>query len=534
MKIALAVQEREEASIVDILNDMEQIRNEQLNGPVSNASKNSYLSSAAQLSSILESLGDSKLSGKIKSLLKARDKNPELLFYDYSQESFWVEAKKEFTKDLDGLLIGLTGDDFNGLNHKHHLWNAIKYFGTEEWEIKDKLRVYDTILAYNAPDSEEFKQSLLLELERKNVIVWNDALRVSNPKDLDMILALASRTDFNKLGAIMALDKKGRDGIKEKYKNASITDNFTYDNKSSIKAKTARFWRDLITWTTPISNWFISGFTDDVIGKLDRYLEKHGEHGLSYGSTGERYRYYTNLGAAFGGLIGGSMLGFGLFTGAFADPISWSGLYILVSSFQQSMVNLYKHDSWRYDYTLPHGSNSLHGLLLQIPFSFYEFAMKDTFENRKKDFLVSFQLKKPTFNNPKSITGKSHNYQPLLEELASLNLSQESEENLTWSIQNYHTQGEHFAAELLKKNKKSGWDRRHLAREHNALVLYDMQDYSQYKKISALVCFKDERYALTYISQNDKAADFDSISGLLSKAIHPKKKLEELSKLTVP
>lgn len=532
------ISEQEEPSIVDILRGMEKKRIEQIEDFFPNESKNDYLSSAAQLSYMLESLTDSSLRKKIQRLIKFRDSKPELLFYDHSEDDFWSLTEKEFTKNLDELLIGLTGDDFNGLNHKHHLWNAIKYLGTEEWEVKDKLIVYDTILPFCNPDSEEVKQNLLSDLEMKNVVAQEGILRVKNPKDLDEILAIASRTRYTELEVTMSLNKKGRAEIDREYGKIAMIYDVPNNSNSDKGAKVARFWRKAIKYTTPLSNWFISGLTDTMVIKLNKYFEKYGEDDLTYGDTDGGYRLYANWGAGFGAITGMSIIASSgvlvemneeYANTLYLEEIFFGGLYLLASSIQQAVVNGFRHRSWMYN---PHGNYALHGLLAQIPFSLYN--NWPDFGIRKKDFLVKFSLERPK----PDMTGKPmtlHNYQDHLENLASLTLSEKLEENLNWSRQNFHTQGEYFATKLLKSNNEEGFgNSKYLAREHNALIFYDGTSYSPYKKISALVCFKDERYAITYITRSDKAEDFDSISRLLSQNTIPQNKLEELEKLTSP
>ncbi len=143
-------------SAIQIMHTMQKIRtemfahtpeNEQLSlsERISPERKNEYLHLAYRLGSCIDGLKEGDFTEELRSITEALNSNPNLFSYDPLLESS-NNFNQEFISSLNRALIFLTQDDFRGLIDKHHLLNGIKYLGSKDDSLENRLICYDTIL----------------------------------------------------------------------------------------------------------------------------------------------------------------------------------------------------------------------------------------------------------------------------------------------------------------------------------------------------------------------------------------------------
>ncbi len=115
-----------------------------------------------------------------------------------------------------------------------------------------------------------------------------------------------------------------------------------------------------------------------------------------------------------------------------------------------------------------------------------------------------------------------HNYHAKICEIAELQLPDAAEQNLTWSMRNHNTQGKDFEKAIRALLEKGIEYRSHLNRECNALSLFNRTEFGPWQKVSVVVCFPGQRYALTYVSPRETSLpDFQPISTILAASEKP-------------
>ena len=506
-----------EGDVISVLNSMETIRREELvSNRIGDNKKNEYLHLAVRLASGIEALADEKTLGKMDFVVKQLDRNPALMAYDYLQDGFWRESEPEFTRSLDQLLIGLKQDSFSGLEDKHHLLNALKYLGSKDEELKKRLEIYDTILPFNTPSMERNRKLFLASLEKYGKIdVKNGGLKVREAKDLDKLLNAAGFFGFSDVDVVLSPAELNT--IEKKYNPIALED------QSEVKgelenSKFAKAFGKIKFLTYPI------------LGNASGYVQRTLENKLGKKNfDGEDASPVSCLTNVVGSIL---YLGYGAFYAITSEnPVPFFSTVSALSAgvmFTQEMVRTTIADSMQ--------KRVLGNLTGKILFSPLDLGLYLKYGRLDKNEKNLFGINLTNLRSPEdhSYNGKKvgHNYHVRLEELAQKQLPDKVEDNLTWSLENHHTQGKRFKRRLYNAGKIDGFQsKRHLDRELGALTLYDVLNAGPYQKTSAIVCFKGKRYVMTYVT-GKKENDFNAVSNLLSTDKKMNEKISELSSLT--
>ena len=109
-----------------------------------------YLHLTYRLASGIRAIADKTLFEKMQAIAGAMERNSALLSYDPRQDGYWQKKEKRFVRTLDELLINISGENFQTLDAKHHLLQAVKFLGAAEMPFEEKARVYETITPFGA------------------------------------------------------------------------------------------------------------------------------------------------------------------------------------------------------------------------------------------------------------------------------------------------------------------------------------------------------------------------------------------------
>src|SRR3989338_9754321 len=154
--------------ISKIIKSMSEIRAETVTSTgISNEKKDEYLHLAYRLASGIEGIADNGMFSKMQRITKILEKNNVLLKYDPMQDGYWRKREKEFVQTLDDLLFSVVKDDFETIETKHHVLQAVKYLAVEGSPFKEREEVYDTILPFHGPsklENNDFGRKLLGKL----------------------------------------------------------------------------------------------------------------------------------------------------------------------------------------------------------------------------------------------------------------------------------------------------------------------------------------------------------------------------------
>ena len=104
--------------------------------------------------------------------------NPALMDYDPLQDAFWKRAEPKFLKSLEDLLIGIVREDFQTVESKHHVLQAIKYLGCEGMDKQKRAEIYDSIEpfkgAFLTPKEQGIWKTIASLLFGSSYEVWDD------------------------------------------------------------------------------------------------------------------------------------------------------------------------------------------------------------------------------------------------------------------------------------------------------------------------------------------------------------------------
>ncbi|MBI5065005.1 hypothetical protein HZA97_02105 [Candidatus Woesearchaeota archaeon] len=510
-----------QSSLVKILTSMESLRREQMKeNLISDESKNEYLHLTYRLASILEGFArdekeNSVLTDRMQLVMDVVSKNNALLSYDFLQDDFWRGVEPEFSKTLDLILIRLKGDAFSGLQDKHHIINAIKYLAGSNLSFDDKVEVYDTILPYNTPNTklnEKFFKEKMKELGIEGNIE-DLILEAKNVKNLDSLLYSASLVGVSRVKVKM--DYELYQKKYSKYSNAMIID------VSEVKGRLAKLQKAKKHSKKPAGIKSFFGFGN----KEQEYLETE-EEPLEINKEQKIALVMFDLTRDVTYLESKHSKNLDLedFESGEDDDFT--------DDFDDDSESCVIGSDWNYDPNLglqqKKGSNDNFGSLL-VPLGYSKNKKSHKKQNKIDELLSACDKKTKKRENTHSEGKKEHNNHPLLEQLAQKVVEQEN--NLVWSRENHHTQGKYFSKELLQGIKLGEFqNQEYLERECGARTFYDLLQSGPYNKTTAIVCFKDERYALTLI--NESELDFAALSKIFAQQKSCEEKINSVAELT--
>ena len=101
------------------------------------------------MASGIEGIADNGMFSKMQRITKILEKNNILLSYDPLQDGYWKKREKEFVQTLDDLLFSVVKDDFETIETKHHILQAVKYLAVKDSSFEERELIYNTILPFN-------------------------------------------------------------------------------------------------------------------------------------------------------------------------------------------------------------------------------------------------------------------------------------------------------------------------------------------------------------------------------------------------
>ncbi len=482
-----------EGDISKILKSMSEIRAETVTErKLSDAQRDEYLHLAYRLASGIEGLSDNGMFSKMQRITKILEKNNVLLSYDPMQNGFWKKREKEFVQTLDDLLFSIVKDDFETIETKHHVLQAVKYLAVKDSSFEERESIYNTILPFNKailPKDrflERFKGSFFgkeYRVEKTDDLT----LRVfGRCKDLDSLLEDVHGLGYKKM--IVDINSRDDDRIK-KERGFTVT---KIDGDIS-NAKLRKIVSNTIKYTIPISY--------PIIGTLPMFLQKRledyvGSEWATFRNPGHKFSRYAS--SILGGMV------FGTIGGIITDH-EFYAIPMMDSMF-------------RVVFRLIDGRLALGILPAEIgmlPLNLYLRNKKDV--SYRAEILLEKDDKK---------TIKQEDKIKYLEKIATAEVPEDVERNLVWGTDNNSNFANKFIAYLqsVVKDDGSGVNTK-INKKHNALVYHNALDSDGYKKNSGTFCFNGKRYLVTAIGEDNNFVD--SATEILSNS----KTIEEKARL---
>ncbi len=502
--ITIELEEKDvQQDIVTIINGMEAIRQEQIaDRNITEEKKNEYLHLTYRLASAIEGIAEEGLVKNIQKVVDAIEKNPELLCYDYLQDCFWKNAEPEFSFHLDKVLIKLKGDDFSGLQDKHHVVNALKYINSKEEPLEKRLNVYDTILPFNDHASDYNEKLFREELKKRGIKSVESSrgltLRVKNTKNLEKAISAAKSLGFKSVMTVMTHNKYDKLAKTKKYDSMVL--DVEHDVYSGLYGRLGNL---KIKKIPKILYPIFGAFPKKIKENLEERLGSHNFDSESASNISGGFNAVASLVSVFTSLILLSLDNPPIAGMNLEKSLFWGGLYL----FGETLIRSY--------------NDCKIGTLIFSPLNLLHVKKED-------NYLVRIDV--PT-NNQEAIS-KTVN-QKQLEDLAHIKVPLEKEKNLVWSLENHYTFGKYFTESLpiFLIEPPNCASASIPEKDIGALTFYNIFQSQDYKKLSALVCFENNRYALTAISKI-KEIPFREIAVELSRQQPTEEKLKRLSKIT--
>ncbi len=148
--IELTPQEVHE-DLVKVVESMNKIRFESINNKqVSEKQKEEYLHLTYRLASCIEAIASEEIVDLMQKSIDIMNTQKDLINYDPLQDGYWNknEKTKEFSQRLEVILMSLINEQFQFVEDKHHILQAIKYLAVRNGEEKDIEEVCGTILPF--------------------------------------------------------------------------------------------------------------------------------------------------------------------------------------------------------------------------------------------------------------------------------------------------------------------------------------------------------------------------------------------------
>jgi len=534
-------------NMAKIMDAMERLRiSQQTNKELTSENKNEYLHLAYRLASCVEALSDKEMVEKMNEVVKQFDNNPIFFGYDFSQDNFWRDFEPEFTKNLDRIVIGLAGDNFSGLRDKHHILNALKYLGSTNETLERRLEVYDTILPVSTLSREKYEHLFLTGLKgnldfkletgasdnQKNILVPLEKVSLQLCKSLELL-------GFNYLETIIDNDLMGVNSLRLNEKvnrNISVLERNVKQPAKKKQSKFVDLLAHITRYSKPLSYLALGALPASIQRRIEKRFDQSNVENAFNPNVASCYQsWIEHLGILGGGIylysqehmISPVMLGAAIAYGVIDGIIKGVMMEHFVAGNEMPEMPV--------DFGSP--KRAVGSTLLKLPLFPLEKILDYTCGKiMKNPAKVGVQLKEKVSCQTIVLddfekSNAPRNYQQMLEKLAQYPLSKEIEDNLVWSRENHHTQGDYFADEIVNQMPVGFARKEYLAREAGALTFYDTLTSKPYTKFSGLTCLPGRRFAYTFVSEKQEEA-FEELSGILGSDESFDKKLTAMFDLT--
>jgi hypothetical protein len=211
------------------IKSMSRIRSEVLsNNTSTRRQEKQYFRLTYRLASGIYALANEKLVDKIEKIVESMNENESLIWYDHSQENYWKNNDKDFSKTLDEIVISIFRDNLSSFESKQHVLQAIKFLGVLDESHEEKKRIYNSIKPCQGRVRTPKRRASLLFKKFAGYsykIKNSDEFRLSVRGDISFINGLIKQARY--LGYDkLEMDMFSQDfyKIKEKFPNSRIID----------------------------------------------------------------------------------------------------------------------------------------------------------------------------------------------------------------------------------------------------------------------------------------------------------------------
>ncbi len=497
-------EDKQHAQLLQLLDAIENIRIAEQNGEGSPKQRDTYLGMSQELGELLTSMP--QIKSQLNNL-KALFEKGEGKSYDPYFGDVFRKTSPEITTGLESLTIQLLGDDLAGFEDTHHMWNAVKYLTSTGKPKAEVLKIFDQIVPMQP--SRSYKG---LDVDGKEPT--EEILFVGRPpKDFLSLAARVGNAGFKTLRAEIDMNHLTEEerAMFSKCKNLRVPAQGEDKNKSRV----IRFLDRVYNPATRIPIHF-------VVGGLPKKVQKWAVDQLNLAA---KNNYIYEEDTTLANIIGEGVLSAGaaVACGLTLGPLTCipGAVYFAYTGFKGLVQFIQESDA----------SDRLicGNLFWKLPLLPFELKIrreeKEGKSKAKEDWaLIDFKLE--GYYRKVSKQDK-HNFHPVLDSLGAITVDATVEENLVHTPSNHNSQGYNFREALLAKTPQL--EQCVLNREYDAVTSFNVLPVDNYSKISALVCFKGQRYAITMVTPGEFRPQ--ELSALLADSTKPiGKRLEGIAK----
>ncbi len=495
--------------LLEVVNAMSKMRAETIKDrKLTDEQKDEYLHMSYRLASGIKAIADEPMTKRMQTVADRLNKNPTLLKYDPMQDGYWRKQEGRFAEALDDLLIASVRDDFNSVDAKHHVLQAVKYLGVEDAELKEREKVYDTILPFHGPVPLETRENLLKKIFGR---LLGNRYELSNLEGLalnidavtngftDEFIQMARDRGYTTLRIEMT--DKELEKVKSQLKDMQVVDS----RDIQLNPRLVNFVNGVVKYTKPLAYL--------ILGAIPRSLQERVGNISNYNVKTAFENSVILEGIA--GLFG---VASGIVGGIFVDPwylvqITLPGALSLVDSFGRLVNSGPSNDH-------PVGSAFLKPIFYPL----------ERYLDKKSRNTITVELPVRKIEASKQVPNPIAFY----DAIGKMEVPEKAEKNLIWDDENHHQFGKSFMAYLEKhaSAKPQGIEIATLIDKSNQAVVYNHElSVERYRKYFSLFCFNGRRYLVTAIGANKRENNFvENTAEILSSNSDNQKKLESLGK----
>ena len=508
--------------VAKVVSAMSKIRGEaSVNTLYTDKQKDEYLHLSYRLASAVKGIASQDTIDRMDSLAKEMDKDERLVSYDYFQENYWKKHNLGFSTTLDKVVISIMKDDFNNLEAKHHVLQAIKFLGVSEAPFEEKEKIYATILPFNGKVKGVKKNNKLVNTIKRlfgySYKIEEDTdlrLRVrGNPEFLPDLIEEARDLGYSELEAY--LYNKDFEELKKNGLEGTITgEDVEKDILGINKQKLGEVAKVLLKATVPISYPLIGSLPGDLQERIEKNT-----------TCNPRVASITSNWCGFVGGLGLGITNWAI-TGEFLSPLTLSGFYTAIESAVRGMKHTKDFES-----VLDVTKDKL-GRLPLLPITYPIKFLLNKKDSKGSYVRALFKLKNVQKTKPKAkVQEDGINMFDYFNDAAKVNVPQELEDNLVWNTSNHNNYGKDFASYLannMPKDKKATFETS-FDRKNQKYNLTNVKNIDGYDKVTMLAFSKGERYILSFINTQNSQNYLATRNEILANNATLEEKAKELT-----
>ncbi len=485
----------------DIITRMENLRT---NFKDKDEQKNQYLVLAGQAGELIQKI--SGLEARLDRLIKKAERDFTTRGYDSSRDKLWYAAEPGFMKDLEMATVQLLGDSYRGTIDRHHIWSAVKVLAGQNLQRREMIELYDTILPRN---SQYFivtgNLRKLFGLPRRSTIKGGVLEIDWGVKDIDEIVKKAGKMGLEKAGFWF-------DDVKQLY-NPQIPGIIVKVQSKGLPVSDIRLLKGLFKqkWLTYP---FLGALPKKIQSTIANYLNNNDMRKLyspsaasqwslgieAVGLTAAGITLAVTVSPWLAFLIGGGLVG-GLFIRG--PLLGLGGCNDYLQSRNKNDSDDWGHCSYcfRKQADKPLGSGFLKPFFWPVE--------KLVESNRSPNAMGNPRWAVAEIPQKAQATQYLNNYHSTLCKMAGTLFEPSLEQDLVLRPENHHNAGKAFEAALraLPDFPKTALRLSERSREYNGMAVYEEEIGTEQSKLSAFVCFANERYVVTVVKRGNTGVD---------------------------